>query len=735
MPEKEYKLIKGTVSSVIYENQENGYTVLRLDTGAEGLATVVGCLPCASPGEGMELEGGWTSHPMHGQQFKAERAVRRLPETAAAIFEYLAFGGVKGIGPVTARLIVDSFGVNALDVIDEEPHRLAELKGITAKKAAEIGRGFQRRAGLRRLIEFLVGEGLKAQLAMRLYSAYGDDALAAVKDNPYIMVSEYIGAEFFDADTLAINMGFEADSADRVQAAALFELSHNLNNGHTFIPRDKLCSATSELIDIDSGIVSEAIDVLVEQGTVIQECLSGKTVIYLTSLYAAETEVAERILDMVDTEPYKRSNLMDYIEKAQSELGVMLADEQRRAVEIAAENQIMVLTGGPGTGKTTTVKAIVKLFNNLGFKTLLTAPTGRAAKRMSELCCEDAQTVHRLLGAGHNDELGMPVFQKCAEDQLDADAVILDESSMVDITLMQALMQALKPECRLVLVGDADQLPSVGPGNVFSDIIRSGVAPMVCLNEIFRQAAESRIVRNAHRINGGELPDLQNSGDFFFLQRKTAEKAVETIIGLCKERLPKNMGIDASLIQVLSPTRLYETGTVSLNSSLQAALNPPSKDKNEKRFGDFLFREGDKVMQIKNNYDIMWKKGQIAGTGIFNGDVGRIIAINTHEQTVVIDFDDRTASYSFDMLTELEPAYAMTVHKAQGSEYKAVILSVLKGAPGLLTRALLYTAVTRARDILIIVGDSEKLRQMTENNRRQRRYSGLKIRLESGRRN
>ena len=734
MPEKEYSTIKGTVSAVIYENQDNGYTVLRLDTGTEGQATVVGCLPCASPGEEMELEGTWASHPVHGAQFKAEHAVRRLPETAAAIYEYLAFGGVKGIGPVTARAIVEAFGVKALDILEEEPQRLAELKGITAKKAEEIGRAFQRRAGLRRLIEFLVGEGLKAQLAMRLYSAYGDDALAAVKDNPYIMVNEFIGAEFYDADALAISLGFDADSSERVQAAALFELSHNLNNGHTFIPREKLCQATSQLIEVEPETVSESLDALLSQGQVVQDELAGKTVIYLASLYSAETDVTERILYMADIIPVRRAELTKLIERAQAELGVKLADGQRRAVELAAESQIAVLTGGPGTGKTTTVRAILNLFDNMGLKTVLTAPTGRAAKRMSELCSEEAQTIHRLLGAGFNDELGIPVFQKGPDDQLDADAVILDETSMVDIILMQALLQALKPSCRLVLVGDADQLPSVGPGNVFSDIIRSGVVPTVCLNEIFRQAAESRIIRNAHRINGGELPELTNGGDFFFLQRRTPEKTVDTIIDLCRERLPKNMGIETSAIQVLAPTRLYETGTVNLNRLLQAALNPPDGDKNEKRFGEFLFREGDKVMQIKNNYDIMWKKGEIPGAGIFNGDVGRILTINNREQNMTVEFDDKTAVYTFDMLTELEPAYAMTVHKAQGSEYKAVILSAFKGAPSLLSRALLYTAVTRARDLLIIVGDNEIIRQMTENNRKQRRYSGLKIRLESGHR-
>jgi len=731
MPEEGNIGISGAVSSVIYENEETGYIVLRLDTGSEGLVTVVGCIPYASPGESLELEGSWTSHPTHGQQFRAERAVRRMPETAAAIYEYLAFGGIKGIGPVTAKLIVEKFGAEALDVMEETPERLREVRGITAKKAEEIGRAFQRRAGLRRLVEFLVGEGLSARLAIRLFKAYGDDALAALRDNPYILAGEYIGGEFREADELAISLGFDANCAERAQAAAMFELSHNLNNGHTFIPRNKLTDVTASLIEVGADTVSDALDALTEQGLTVECEVAGLRACYLTSVYIAETEVAERISGMSRCKLFESAELKRLIDDAQNEMGVVLAEGQKRAVEIAAERRIMALTGGPGTGKTTTVRAILALFNKMGLKTVLTAPTGRAAKRMGELCREEAQTVHRLLGAGFSEEMGLPVFQKGADDPLDADAVILDESSMVDIMLMHALLDAMKPDCRLVLVGDADQLPSVGPGNVFSDIIGSGIVETVYLTEIFRQAAESRIVSNAHRINRGELPEADNTGDFFFLQRRTPEKTVETILELCASRLPQKMGIDPSQIQVLTPTRMYETGTVRLNCALQSALNPPKEGKSEKRFGDFLFREGDRVMQIRNNYDIIWKKGEIIGSGVFNGDIGQLIAIDNKQQTVTVDFDEKIALYSFDMLTELEPAYAMTVHKSQGSEYRAVILSLSKGAPGLLTRSVLYTAVTRARELLIMVGDSEILRQMTQDNRKQRRYSGLKAKLKS----
>ncbi len=732
MPEKDFEILNGTVSSVVFNSEETGYCVLRLDTGSEGLVTVVGCIPCASPGEGLELEGSWTTHPAHGPQFKTERAVRRLPETAAALYEYIAFGGIKGVGPVTARLIVEKFGVAALEIIEEQPQRLTELRGINPKKAEEIGRAFRRRAGLRRLIEFLVGQGLGAYLAMRIYRTYGDDSLAAVRDNPYIIINEYIGAQFADADKLAMNLGFDADSPERIQAAVIFELSHNLNNGHSFIPRDKLQAATSSLLEADGGQVSEAIDALISQGDVIEDAIAGVRACYLASLYAAETEVTERLLQMACVKLADKTELKGFIERAQTRLGVFLADGQRSALEIAAERRVMVLTGGPGTGKTTTVKAILELYALLGLKTVLTAPTGRAAKRMSELCLDDAQTVHRLLGMGFNNEIGAPVFQKCADDPIDAEAVILDEASMVDITLMDALLDAMKPDCRLVLVGDADQLPSVGPGNVFADIIGSGIIETVRLTEIFRQEAESRIIQNAHRINKGEAPELSNTGDFFVLQRKSPGKAVETILELCSERLPKHMGIDTSQIQVLSPTRMYETGTISLNRRLQAALNPPAEGKNEKRFGEFLFREGDKIMQIRNNYDIMWKKGETAGSGIFNGDIGLLLQINNQERTFCVDFEGKIAVYGFDMLTELEPAYALTVHKSQGSEYRAVIISVLKGAPSLMTRSVLYTAVTRARELLIIVGDNDVLCHMAENDRVQRRYSGLKARLKDG---
>jgi len=723
--------LSGSVSSIIYENEETGYTVLRLDTGTEGIVTVVGCLPYVSPGEMLELEGSWTSHPAHGRQFKAERAVRRMPETVSAIYEYLASGVIKGVGQATAKLIVERFGIESLNVIEETPERLAEIRGITPKRAEEIGRAFQRRSGLRRLVEFLVEEGISARLAIRLFKVYGEDALAAVKDNPYILAAEYVGGDFHEADALAIKLGFGAESAERLQAAVIYELTHNLNNGHTFIPRDKLIAVTAQFVDVGTESVADALDLLIEQGLVVECEIAGLRACYLTSLYIAETEVAERIRAMSRMKLFDSGELKSLVEDAQNRMGVVLTEGQKRAVEIAAERRIMALTGGPGTGKTTTIRAIMALFNNMGLKTVMTAPTGRAAKRMGELCGEEAQTVHRLLGAGFNEEIGMPVFQKCAEDPLDADAVILDESSMVDIMLMHALLDAMKPECRLVLVGDADQLPSVGPGNVFADIIGSGIVETVYLTEIFRQAAESRIVSNAHRINKGLLPEIDNKGDFFFLQRKTPEKVVETVLELCASRIPKNMGIDSSQIQVLTPTRLYETGTIKLNIALQAALNPPREGRNEKRFGDFLFREGDRVMQIRNNYDIIWKKGEIIGSGIFNGDIGQLIEIDNKQQTVTVDFDDKIATYSFDMLNELEPAYAMTVHKSQGSEYRAVILALSKGAPGLLTRSVLYTAVTRARELLIIVGDSEILRRMTEDNKKQRRYSGLKARLKS----
>ncbi|NLV50130.1 MAG: ATP-dependent RecD-like DNA helicase [Clostridiales bacterium] len=724
--------LSGSVESVIYQNEENGYTVLRLRTEDGGISTVVGCLPFAVSGERLALTGSWAKHPFHGDQFKVQTAERLMPKSVTEITEYLSSGAIKGIGPATARQIVERFGPDSLNVIEEEPERLAEIKGINMKRAREIGASFRRQSSLRRLMEFFAENNVKLYYALRLYKIYGDDARAALMDNPYILTDEFIGADFAEADKLAISMDFDADSPERLQAAVVFELTHNAGNGHTFIPRELLKDAVNQLIHVCGDPVETAIDELIKAGSVICEDIAGRQACYLARLYNAENFVASRIKAMSRVVPLS-CDIVPIIDEAESELGIKLADAQRLAVSSAANFGIMALTGGPGTGKTTTVRTILRMFDRMGLSAALTAPTGRAAKRMSELAGRDASTIHRLLETGFDGQSGEPVFKRDSSDPLFNDVIILDEASMVDITLMAALLDAMKPDCRLVMVGDADQLPSVGPGNLFSDVIRSGAVATVRLTEVFRQAEESSIVKNAHLINRGELPDLtENKGDFFFLSRRDGEKAADTIAELCAQRLPEKMAIEPAQIQVLSPTRHYATGTVSLNKRLQEVLNPPAEGKSEKLFGEFVFRCGDRVMQTRNNYDIIWRKqsGE-SGMGVFNGDVGHISEISTENQTMTVEFDDRQVVYSFDMLADIEPAYAMTIHKSQGSEYRAVILSLVKSARSLISRAILYTAVTRAKDLLIIVGDREMVEAMVKNDKPQRRYSGLKTRLMS----
>jgi exodeoxyribonuclease V alpha subunit len=740
MDEKGILQLNGTVQAVLFQNEENGYTVLRLENDQGELVTVVGCLPYASPGETLELGGTWERHPSHGEQFRAQRAKRGLPVGARAIYEYLASRAVKGIGPATASLLVTRFGDRTLEVLADSPGRLSEIRGISEKKAREISECFRRQAGLRQLMEFLCGNGLRPEYAMRLYKCFGDGAMSVLRQNPYILATERIGGRFDEADTLALGLGFESDSDQRIAAAILFEMTHNLGNGHCFLPKNKLLDATARLIGVPSDSVEDCLQVLLDGGDVRMESVAGVEACYLERLWQAEVYAAARLAQMAQGKCANKTDTDALAARLERELGIAYAPLQKKALALAGERQLLVITGGPGTGKTTSVRAILSLFDELGLACLLTAPTGRAAKRMSELTGREAATIHRLLGAGYAAEGDELHFRKNEDDPLDCGAVILDESSMVDIILLQALLAAMPPSCRLVMVGDADQLPSVGPGNTFRDILRSGAVATVRLTEIFRQGQESRIVRNAHLINRGDHPELrENAGDFFFLCRTSDERTADTILELCRDRLPKKMGIPPMDIQVLSPTRRYGTGSVALCRQLQVALNPASPGKKEKVFGTITFREGDRVMQIKNNYDIIWYKQRpkegIApesgetGTGIYNGDIGRVAKIDAENELLWVDFDDRTAAYAFDQLSELELAYAMTVHKSQGSEYRAVILAVGRGSPQLLSRSVLYTAVTRARELFILVGEEDTVHGMIDNHSQTRRYSGLRARL------
>lgn len=731
MEEKKLEKVEGTVASVIYRNEENGYTVLRLDEDNGDACVVVGCIPMAAPGESMTAWGSWMRHPSHGEQFKAEHTERTMPSGAEAIYDYLASRVVRGIGPATAALIVSRFGDESLNVLREKPELLAELKGMSMKKAREISDTFRRMTGMRSLMEFLARSGLPPILAIRCYRYYGDDALELLRENPYLLATEHIGAAFSQADELALSLGMEADAPQRVAAAILFELRYNAGNGHCFIPRDKLIAATAQLIEVEPEQVEEGLELLLDSGDVTEEPVANVTACYLSGLYAAEVFTAAQLRRMAAHRFESRVNIDRLIEKIEAEQGIEFAPLQRMTLSAAATQQLVVITGGPGTGKTTSVRAVLALFDAMGLECCLAAPTGRAAKRMSELAGREASTIHRLLEASFSEQTDALRFRRDEKDPLACDALILDECSMVDIGLMKAVLAAIRRDCRLVLVGDADQLPSVGPGNVFRDIIRSGVASTVRLTDIFRQSRESRIVLCAHQINRGEVPDLkENKGGFYFMRRREAEAAARTIVELCQTRLPQNMGIPRQDIQVLTPTRKGPCGTENLNLLLQEALNPAAVSKNEFAFGGRSFREGDRVMQIRNDYDIAWKTaGDIRGFGIFNGDIGFVHAIDPAAELIVVDFDGKLAEYAFEQAGELEHAWAVTVHKSQGSEYRAVVLAAGRAAPQLMYRGLLYTAVTRAAELLVVVGDDGVVTAMTENHRRAKRYSGLKVRL------
>ena len=721
----------GTVHSVIFQNAENGYTVLRLLTEEGEVLTVVGCIPCVAPGEHLTVSGVLEQHPQHGEQLRAVELERFLPEDEEEIFNYLSSGVCKGVGPATAQRIVERFGRDTLDILEREPERLTLIKGVTGKKAQEIAGSFRRHMGLRRLMEFLARYQLPPVLAMQLRQQYGDAALEMVQENPYLLSSDSCGVEFALTDGIAMSMGIAADSGERLQAAVTFELSHNENNGHVFLPRPKLVAATCQLLQCGQELVEQALDDLIDRGAVVQERVANVEACYLRRLWEAETSACRRLNGLLAVDADRSGQAARTIEEIQREQGITYAPQQRQAVELAARTGVLILTGGPGTGKTTTVRGIVALFQKMGLDIVLAAPTGRAAKRMSELTGMEAQTVHRLLGMSWNDATHQVTFTKTEQEPLEADAVIVDEMSMVDLSLFSALLRALRPGTRLVLVGDADQLPYVGAGNVFSDLIRSGRVETVFLREVFRQAEQSAIIRNAHSVNLGEPPRLTNDqGDFFFLCRRDGERTLSTVVDLCRSRLPENMGIPADQIQVLTPTRKGPSGTVSLNRSLQAALNPPKPDKRELQWGERLFREGDRIMQTRNDYDVVWEKADgTVGTGMFNGDVGKIVQIDPSGEWLTVDFDGRTALYGVEQLNEVDLAYAMTVHKAQGSEYRCVVLAAMPAAQSLMVRGVLYTALTRARELLILVGDDAAVRAMAANDRQQRRYSGLRWRL------
>lgn len=733
MNEQELEIIQGVISAVVYQNYDNGYAVLRLGVGGGQAVTVVGTIPLPAVGERLMVTGKWSSHASYGRQFEAEFLERLMPGSSAEILSYLSSRIIKGIGPKMAARIVEQFGDETLAVMEREPLRLAEVPGISREKAKAIGEEFRLRVGMRQLMEFFTLHHLPAELAVRTYKVYGEQTVDLLYDDPYLLMDDGLDAPFGAVDRFAIELGVAADDPRRVEAGILFELRYNLSAGHSFLPEDKLEAATAQLLNVETDTVVKAVTRLIEGERLVRDGLAGITVDYLPELHEAETYCARRLLSFAGQHFPAPKGLDALLRSVQQESGIAYSAQQLDAIREAAGCGVLLITGGPGTGKTTILNGILSLFGQMQLHCLLAAPTGRAAKRLTEVTGEEASTIHRLLEAGIDPNTGKMLFARDEDNPLKADAVIIDEMSMVDVQLLYHLMRAIPAGKRLILVGDPDQLPPVGPGFPFGDMLRSGVLPAVRLTEVFRQAQRSLIVMNAHRVNKGQLPDLKTvNSDFFFLRRQSEENVKQTIRDLVTTRLPNKMGIPSDQIQVLTPTRKGGVGTWSLNGILQAALNPPAPEKKERRVGEFTFREGDRVMQTRNNYDILWKKtdGSAVGTGIFNGDIGSIVKIDPQMETVTIIFDDREADYDFTQLNELEPAYAMTVHKSQGSEYRAVILAAWSGSPYLLSRSVLYTAITRARELLIIVGREEIVAAMTENAKRNRRYSGLKLRLQ-----
>lgn len=723
--------LSGQIVDVIHANDASGYSVLEIEEAEGGdRVTAVGYIPFPGIGEFLTASGYYEVHSRYGMQFKCIEMDRELPSSTGAMLNYLASGVIKGIGKVTAAKIIAKFGEDTFDVIEYQPELLTQIKGITLSRAKELSAEFTTKLVIKDLMSYIAKYDLTPSMAYQVYQNFGANSIEIITENPYVLALPPFFADFPKVDNMALSIGFEPDDDVRLEAGAVFELHFNQNDGHVFIPFDLLCGVTAKLLRAPIDQVSRAVAAAAEKGIIVRQQADGYDACYLQHLYSAEVRTAERIAFCSSLKFDMPPNIDEVIAAVEKQQGIEYDQKQIEAIKTAVSSPIMVLTGGPGTGKTTAVRGILAVLARIGSKIALAAPTGRAAKRMSELCGREAKTIHRLLEVGF-DRNGMK-FLHDQSDPLDADAVIVDEMSMVDLTLMDALLSAMKKGSRMILVGDPDQLPSVGPGTVLKNILDSGVVKNVHLDKIFRQAQESDIIVNAHAVNRGEMPTLHhNKKDFFFMNRSDEEAAAETIVELCAQRLPKSMDFDRYEIQVISPSRKNGCGVELLNRMLQARLNPPAPDKKERRFGEVIFREHDKVMQIKNNYDLPWRKkdSEEVGLGVFNGDIGLIKSIDYGAQTLTVQFDDKLSTYSFDMLGELEHAYAVTVHKAQGSEFRAVVFAAVLKNSRLLNRSLFYTAITRAKEMLVIVGDPESVETMTANRNRRKRLSALTERI------
>ncbi|MCI9256322.1 ATP-dependent RecD-like DNA helicase [Acutalibacter sp.] len=724
--------LNGSVEQVIYHNEKNQYTVLNM-LADDDFVTVVGSFPFVSAGEELQVFGKWENNPAYGEQFRAEAFQRARPATAEAMLKYLASGAIKGVGRALAARMVEAFGVNALEVIEKDPERLAQIKGVTLAKAREISAEFQRIIGIRELMAFLGAFGVAPEEAILVWKKYGEESISCVQQDPYSLCDPEIGLSFGVADAVAQSMECPQDDAGRLQAGMLYVLRHNLDNGHTCLPWDSLCQVGARMLGVAQDLAQDAVGELLDSFRVMEEEIGGRRFIFLQQQHLCEEYIAGRMKAMLRSPPnalYGAEVQTGLIEQSQ---GIQYAAKQRAAIKAAMEQGVLILTGGPGTGKTTTLNAIIHILKQAGERVLLAAPTGRAAKRMSELTGEEAKTIHRMLQVEW-DEQDRPVFNRNERNPLECECLVIDEMSMVDAYVFESVLRALPLGCRLILVGDSDQLPSVGAGNVLGDLIASALFPTVQLKEIFRQSMESLIVTSAHRIVEGQIPQLTvRDNDFFFLPSREPAAAQELVVGLCAQRLPKSYGFSCvEDIQVLCPSRKGEMGTVELNKLLREAINPAEKGKPEAKINGQLFREGDKVMQVRNDYHLPWTKDDGAeGQGVFNGDMGVVTEIDKPGGAVRVRIDDKTVLYDFEhAANELEPAYAVTVHKSQGNEFTAVVIPVLKVPGQLRYRNLLYTAVTRAKKLLILVGERSVLGQMIENNRKTRRYTGLKWFLE-----
>lgn len=727
---------QGIISEIIYYNEENGYTIAVMETETE-FFTIVGSLPSCVKGTCYKIRGTFKVHPTYGEQFAFSEFEEMLPTGRAGIEGFLASGTIKGIGPKMAKAIVDYFGEETFDVIEREPERLTIISGIGPKKADAIAESFAAHREFANVSMFFQQYGVSAEYALKLYKIYGADSVQIIQENPYRLVEEVYGIGFRKADNIASKMGIEKESPFRIKSGIKYGLGYYAQEGSTYVPQEELCEKVGELLDISREQVYENIVEMAFEGELQLDSLKGQTVVYLYAYFFAEQKVCKNIAAIADAGLKQLTvDIDNMIRMTEKETGIQLSEQQASGVKSSLTSGLSVITGGPGTGKTTIINAMINIFEHSGFKVAIAAPTGRAAKRITETSGHYASTVHRLLEYYYSEEENLMRFGKNGEDPLKYDVVIVDEASMIDLMLMHGLTEAIKPGTRLILVGDYDQLPSVGAGNVLRDIIESEYVHTVILDKIFRQAEESMIVVNAHRINKGEYPFLNSKDkDFFFMERPNEKTMVDLLLQLATKRLAAYYEgiVPVRDIQILTPVRKGVLGSIALNKELQQALNPPRDDLAEKKFGDRIFRENDKVMQIKNNYQMGWKKRRdfSEGQGVFNGDVGFIEKIDKefNQMTVIFD-EDKYVTYDFAQLDELELAYAVTVHKSQGSEFPIVIMPVSWFPPVLATRNLLYTAVTRGKQVVVLVGSENKMNAMIDNNRIKMRYSGLKFRLE-----